>query len=97
MSTSWHNVQGAYLPRRSDLVIIVAWPFCPCDSATGGTPTFATEEGPPRAAFGWGQEPVAITKTWQRVEQVELRLRFLLHPFGFGEEIASFVAPAGLV
>ena len=46
----------------------------------------ATEEGLPRGAFGGGQEPVAVLEALQRVEQVEFRLRFLLHPFGFGEE-----------
>ena len=52
----------------------------------------AAEEGLPGGAFGGGQEPVAVADTWQRREQVELRLRCFLHPFGFGEERAGFGA-----
>ena len=44
----------------------------------------------PRGLFGGGQQPVAVAEAWQRIEQVELRLPFLLHPFGVGEEGARF-------
>ena len=71
-------------------------PSSPCLSITR-LGACATEEGLPRGAFGGGQEPVAVAEAWQRVEHVELRLAFLLHPFGFGEERAGFGALAGLV
>jgi hypothetical protein len=56
----------------------------------------AVEDGLPGGAFGRGQEPVAVLEALQRVDQVELRLPFILHPFGFGKERAGFGSPAGL-
>ena len=75
---------------------LASWPDWPCVSTTGGS-LCATQGGLPGGAFGGGQEPVAIPEALQRVEQVELRLPFLLHPFGFGEERAGFGALAGLM
>src|SRR4051812_45277448 len=57
----------------------------------------ATEEGLPSGAFGGDQKPIAVPEATLRVKQIELRLAFLLHPFGFGEERAGFGALAGMV
>ena len=51
----------------------------------------------PRGLLGGGQLLVAVLDALPRIEPGELRLIFLLHRFGLGEEGTSFDPLAGLV
>ena len=71
--------------------------FLQCTPAASALRLTGGDPRSPRGLFGGGQQPVAVAEALQRIEQVELRLHFLLHPFGLGEEGAGFGPLAGLV